>query len=145
MIQSSGFPTQYLPLVESAAGLIFDCDGTLVDSMPLHFLAWHQTMLRYGLNCLKIGFMRSVACPAIVLSKCLRPSNRSLSMLSMLPSKRNKRFWSVSICSNQSIRLWRLLGCIEVLSPFRSPAVAFGKSSIGSLKSSNASIGSMRL
>lgn len=50
MIQSSGFPTQYLPLVESAAGLIFDCDGTLVDSMPLHFLAWHQTMLRYGLK-----------------------------------------------------------------------------------------------
>jgi beta-phosphoglucomutase-like phosphatase (HAD superfamily) len=50
MIQSSGFPTQYLPLVESAGGLIFDCDGTLVDSMPLHFLAWHQTMLRYGLK-----------------------------------------------------------------------------------------------
>jgi beta-phosphoglucomutase family hydrolase len=25
-------------------GLIFDCDGTLVDTMPLHYLAWKQAM-----------------------------------------------------------------------------------------------------
>lgn len=25
-------------------GLIFDSDGTLVDTMPLHYLAWHETM-----------------------------------------------------------------------------------------------------
>jgi beta-phosphoglucomutase family hydrolase len=25
-------------------GLIFDCDGTLVDSMPLHYLAWKEAM-----------------------------------------------------------------------------------------------------
>lgn len=30
--------------------LIFDCDGTLTDSMPLHFLAWSETMNRYGLD-----------------------------------------------------------------------------------------------
>lgn len=29
--------------------IIFDCDGTLVDSMPVHFLAWHETMSRYGI------------------------------------------------------------------------------------------------
>lgn len=29
--------------------LIFDCDGTLTDSMPLHFLAWNQTMQRFGI------------------------------------------------------------------------------------------------
>ena len=23
-------------------GLIFDCDGTLADSMPLHFIAWQR-------------------------------------------------------------------------------------------------------
>lgn len=28
--------------------LIFDCDGTLVDSMPLHYVAWRNTLSRYG-------------------------------------------------------------------------------------------------
>ena len=31
------------------AGYIFDLDGTLVDSMPLHFLAWDEAMRRAGL------------------------------------------------------------------------------------------------
>lgn len=35
--------------VQAAEGIIFDCDGTLVDSMPIHFLAWHQTMTEVGL------------------------------------------------------------------------------------------------
>ena len=31
-------------------GLIFDCDGTLTDSMPLHYRAWHSTMTRHGIE-----------------------------------------------------------------------------------------------
>lgn len=30
--------------------LIFDCDGTLTDSMPLHFVAWSETMRRFGIE-----------------------------------------------------------------------------------------------
>tara|TARA_B100001094_G_C18175358_1_gene797593 strand:+ start:930 stop:1505 length:576 start_codon:yes stop_codon:yes gene_type:complete len=30
-------------------GLIFDCDGTLVDTMPIHFKAWSITTEKYGL------------------------------------------------------------------------------------------------
>ncbi len=30
------------------AGLIFDCDGTLADSMPLHYRAWSLAMERLG-------------------------------------------------------------------------------------------------
>ncbi len=36
-------------LVQNSKAIIFDCDGTLVDSMPVHFVAWHETMLRYGI------------------------------------------------------------------------------------------------
>jgi beta-phosphoglucomutase family hydrolase len=36
--------------VHAAEGIIFDCDGTLVDSMPIHFLAWHRTMTEVGLR-----------------------------------------------------------------------------------------------
>ena len=32
------------------SALIFDCDGTLTDSMPLHFICWRQTMLAHGLE-----------------------------------------------------------------------------------------------
>jgi beta-phosphoglucomutase family hydrolase len=33
----------------SFAGYIFDCDGTLVDTMPLHYRAWNVAMQRAGL------------------------------------------------------------------------------------------------
>jgi len=33
----------------SILGLIFDCDGTLADSMPLHWRAWRQVAGRHGI------------------------------------------------------------------------------------------------
>ena len=32
-------------------GLIFDCDGTLIDSMPLHWRCWHDTFAAFGVTC----------------------------------------------------------------------------------------------
>lgn len=32
------------------AGYIFDCDGTLVDTMPLHYRAWDQALRQVGLK-----------------------------------------------------------------------------------------------
>jgi beta-phosphoglucomutase-like phosphatase (HAD superfamily) len=31
-------------------GLIFDCDGTLADTMPLHFKAWGHMLARHGMT-----------------------------------------------------------------------------------------------
>lgn len=36
--------------LETPRALIFDCDGTLVDSMPAHFVAWSATLRRYGIT-----------------------------------------------------------------------------------------------
>ena len=33
---------------EDIQALIFDCDGTLADTMPLHFIAWLNVMTDYG-------------------------------------------------------------------------------------------------
>lgn len=33
---------------QDCTALIFDCDGTLVNSMPVHFTAWQSTLSRYG-------------------------------------------------------------------------------------------------
>jgi len=40
-------PVLALPPGEFAAYL-FDCDGTVVDSMPLHYLAWRQAVAEWG-------------------------------------------------------------------------------------------------
>jgi beta-phosphoglucomutase-like phosphatase (HAD superfamily) len=34
----------------SPQGLIFDCDGTLADTMPFHWKAWQMILQRYRLN-----------------------------------------------------------------------------------------------
>ena len=37
-------------LPANCRGLIFDCDGTLVDSMPQHYHAWTAVLSRHGLD-----------------------------------------------------------------------------------------------
>jgi len=39
-----------IPLAEGVRGLIFDCDGTLADSMPIHIDAWHQAFAAGGVE-----------------------------------------------------------------------------------------------
>lgn len=36
-------------LLDSAAAFLFDCDGTIADSMPLHHVAWQRTLAKW--NC----------------------------------------------------------------------------------------------
>jgi beta-phosphoglucomutase-like phosphatase (HAD superfamily) len=36
-----------MPLLSTPGGLIFDCDGTLADTMPLHYLAWREILDAY--------------------------------------------------------------------------------------------------
>ena len=38
-------------LIANARGLIFDCDGTLADTMPLHWQAWLECFSEIGLSC----------------------------------------------------------------------------------------------
>jgi beta-phosphoglucomutase-like phosphatase (HAD superfamily) len=40
-----------LAVAEGVRGLIFDCDGTLADTMALHYAAWEETFAALGLAC----------------------------------------------------------------------------------------------
>ncbi|WP_425400570.1 HAD family hydrolase [Aeoliella sp.] len=40
-----------LPIPEDTTALLFDCDGTLADTMTLHYEAWHETLLLHGVDC----------------------------------------------------------------------------------------------
>jgi beta-phosphoglucomutase family hydrolase len=35
---------------DGCRGLIFDCDGTLADTMPAHYLSWSQMLSQHGLT-----------------------------------------------------------------------------------------------
>lgn len=41
-------------------GYIFDLDGTLVDSMPLHYRAWREALARAGLRTMCSGRMNFI-------------------------------------------------------------------------------------
>ena len=42
---------QTLDITPGVKALIFDCDGTLVDTMPLHWEAWHAAFAAAGAAC----------------------------------------------------------------------------------------------
>ena len=37
-------------MMREIKGIIFDCDGTLADTMPLHWLAWQSVTVKHGLH-----------------------------------------------------------------------------------------------
>lgn len=51
--------------------LIFDCDGTLIDSMPLHFVAWNKTMERVGIEFTEDRFYELGGIPSDKIIKML--------------------------------------------------------------------------
>src|SRR5437879_525470 len=53
-------------------GLIFDCDGTLADSMPLHWRAWNAVVIRHGLHFPEERFYAMGGVPSRDILKLLR-------------------------------------------------------------------------
>ena len=46
-------------------GLIFDCDGTLSDSMPVHYIAWRDTMAAHGIEFTEERFYQMGGMPSV--------------------------------------------------------------------------------
>jgi beta-phosphoglucomutase-like phosphatase (HAD superfamily) len=61
---------------QSARALIFDCDGTLVDSMPVHYQAWAKTMARHGIDFTEKRFYELAGWPADKIATQLSLENR---------------------------------------------------------------------
>ena len=59
-----------------STGLIFDCDGTLADTMPLHYLAWRSTLLRQGIEFDEDYFYSLAGQPTIQIVRILLAENR---------------------------------------------------------------------
>lgn len=70
--------------------LVFDCDGTLADSMPAHWVAWHATLKTHGLDHLlpHDRFMSLGGVPAHeIFAMLARESGRTLDTHAMAKEK----------------------------------------------------------
>ncbi len=66
------FPTDAAAAIpEQFKGLIFDCDGTLVDSMPLHYLAWKKAMQHVGIHISQEQFYFFAGMPTVTIIETL--------------------------------------------------------------------------
>ena len=69
-------------------GLIFDCDGTLADTMPLHWRAWNMVTQRYGLHFPEDRFYSLGGVPARDILKLLaHEQGRSLDHIAVAHEK----------------------------------------------------------
>ena len=48
-----------IPVYEGMKGLIFDCDGTLADTMTIHTHSWQEAMKHFGHDC-PVDFLQSL-------------------------------------------------------------------------------------
>jgi len=52
-------------------GLVFDCDGTIADTMPLHYRAWVQAMKEYGAEFPETLFYEMAGVPTVRIIEIL--------------------------------------------------------------------------
>lgn len=55
-----------------AKGLIFDIDGTICDTMPVHYIAWRQTAAEQGIDFTTELFLEVTGIPALQTSQYLK-------------------------------------------------------------------------
>jgi beta-phosphoglucomutase family hydrolase len=59
------------PLPSDARGLIFDCDGTIVDTMPVHFHAWQEALAAHNIGFDEAHFYRLAGMPTPKIANML--------------------------------------------------------------------------
>lgn len=62
--------------IDAAKGVIFDNDGTLVDSMPVHYMAWQKALNENGIDFPKEKFYAWAGAPAAEIIKALAQSQK---------------------------------------------------------------------
>lgn len=64
-------PSDDHDLIAAADGLVFDCDGTLADTMPLHYIAWRDTLKRNDVEFSEDRFYAMAGQPTVHIVRVL--------------------------------------------------------------------------
>lgn len=59
------------PIPERIRGLIFDCDGTIVDTMPVHFMAWCKALAEVNIHFPEERFYSFAGAPTVTIIQTL--------------------------------------------------------------------------
>jgi len=82
-------------------GLIFDCDGTLADTMPLHYQAWEAAMQHHGAEFPEALFWESAGIP----------TDRIIELLN------ERHGWSVPVAEAAELKEKKYLELIDKVRP----------------------------
>ena len=96
--------------------LIFDCDGTLVDSMPLHWCAWNAVCKRNGIELPEERFYKLGGVP-------------SQKILAMLKQEQGLSFDPAEISSQKEEAYLPLMAEVELI----EPVAAIAREHVGKL------------
>ena len=84
--------------------LIFDCDGTLADTMPLHWHAWHAVAQRYGIDFPEDRFYQLGGVPA-------------RDILQMLSAEQNHPLDPIAVAKEKEADYIRFLPEVHAIEP----------------------------
>ena len=84
-------------LPTGSQGLIFDCDGTLVDSMPLHYHAWVTILRRYGLDLAEARFYEWAGVPVDEIVRRLAAEQGRIVNAKTIAAERDAYFHSLPV------------------------------------------------
>jgi len=100
-------------------GLIFDCDGTLVDSMPLHWRAWYTVCQRHGIDFAEERFYAMGGVP-------------SMKILGMLKAEQGLDFDPAQVSREKEEAYLPLMREVKLIEPVAEIARAhYGKIPLG--------------
>jgi beta-phosphoglucomutase-like phosphatase (HAD superfamily) len=77
---------------EDYLALIFDCDGTLTDSMPLHYEAWRRTLDRYGIEFPQARFYAMGGVPTDKIIEILCEEQSIAGNIPMIAAEKEREF-----------------------------------------------------
>ena len=89
-------------LPKDVKAVIFDCDGTLLNTMPLHWQAWCEICRETGLNFSKKDFLRLAGVPGKYIIKDLAIS-QSIELDPLEVYERKKRYFLKGLSNVETI------------------------------------------
>lgn len=89
-------------IADDVKGLIFDCDGTLVDTMPLHWQAWCQICEETGLQFNKKDFLKLAGVPGKYIIRELA-INQCIELDPLEVYQRKKKFFQKGLSNVAAI------------------------------------------
>ena len=80
-----------IPIPSHIRALLFDCDGTLVDTMPLHWQAWMETLREFGIE-LSQEFLIAYSGAKIndIVAAVTRATGKTINAAAFVPRKQGR-------------------------------------------------------